>query len=60
MKIAVTYTAPEATQAAGIIALIREHIPGIKARKSDRNAPFYHVYLTTRNPESPSKHKENP
>ncbi|WP_322176662.1 hypothetical protein [Acutalibacter caecimuris] len=47
MKIALTYTAQEARQAAGIIHLIRGHLPGVMARKSDRSAPFYHVYLTT-------------
>ena len=60
MKIAITYKLQEARQAACIISLIREHIPGIKAHKSDRNAPFYHVYLTTRNPEKPWKYRGNP
>lgn len=60
MKLSVTYTASETRQAAQIIALIREHIPGLKMRKSDRNVPFYHIYLTTRNPESPRKYKGNP
>lgn len=60
MKIAITYRPHEAPQAAGIISMIRKYLPGIKARKSDRYAPFYHVYLTTRNPENPRKYKGNP
>ncbi len=59
MKIAITYKPHESPQAAGIISMIREQIPGIKARKSDRYAPFYHVYLTTRNAGNPSNHKGN-
>ena len=46
MKLALTYTAAEAQKAAQTIALIQEHCPGVRVRKNERHAPFYHIYLT--------------
>lgn len=54
MKIALTYQPQEAQQAARVIALVKNLCPGVKARKSDRHAPFIHVYLTIKSAENPS------
>ena len=59
MKLALTYTAAEAQKAAQTIALIQEHYPGVRVRKNERHAPFYHIYLTTGNPEKPRKPGKN-
>lgn len=46
MKIAITFTKEEMPSAAYLIALIKARYPGTTQRKSERHAPFIHVYLT--------------
>ena len=59
MKISIAYL-PEEQEAvaADLAVLLRQH-PGIKIRKSDRHAPYKHVYLTTKKPVNPLDSKEN-
>ncbi len=48
MKIRISYKPEEENEAtASVVALLRIH-PGAMVRKSDRHAPFTHIYLTTR------------
>lgn len=59
MKIKISHKPEEQKEAtATVAALLRLH-PGATVRKSDRHAPFLHVYLTTGNPEKPCGSKEN-
>lgn len=58
MKIAFTYLQEEEQAAGRLIALLRAEYPGLKCKKSDRNAPFYHAYLTTKKQREASNHTE--
>ena len=59
MKIKISHEPEEQKDAADTVAdLLRRH-PGATVRKSDRHAPFLHVYVTTKKPESPGGPKEN-
>lgn len=53
MKIKISYK-PEEEQraAAAVVALLRLH-PGATVRKSDRHAPFHHIYIATQRAEKP-------
>lgn len=59
MKITIAYLPGEEQEAGVVEALIRGLIPGIKPRKSDRHAPFYHIYLTTKKTENHCNSKKN-
>lgn len=59
MKITIAYLPGEDREAGIIEAFIKGLIPGVKPRKSERHAPYKHVYIATRKPENPCSHKEN-
>lgn len=47
MKIKISYKQDEEKEAtASMVAFLRLH-PGAKVRRSDRHAPFIHIYITT-------------
>lgn len=61
MKITVSYL-PEEQQKANTLlrclySLLGDSVD--KVRESDRHAPFYHIYLTTRKPENRCGSKKN-
>ena len=59
MKITIAYL-PEEEREAGIIeAFIKGLLPGAKPRKSDRHAPYKHIYLTSKKPENRCGSKGN-
>lgn len=60
MKIKISYKPDEEKEAtASVVAILRIH-PGAIVRKSDRHAPFRHIYLTTeKRPENPCKNGGN-
>lgn len=52
MKITIAYIHDEQETVTTTVAALRRIYPGIRVRESDRNAPFKHVYLTTRKPKN--------
>lgn len=59
MKIKISHKPEEQKEAAAsVAALLRIH-PGATVRKSDRHAPFLHIYMTTTKAEKPCGSKEN-
>lgn len=52
LKIAIAYLPGEEQKAAAIESFIKELSPGVKVRKSDRHAPYMHIYLSTKKPEN--------
>lgn len=52
MKIKISHKPEEQMEAAATVAALLRLHPGATVRKSDRHAPFLHVYLTTGKPES--------
>ena len=59
MKIKISHKSEEQKEAAAAVAALLRLHPGATVRKSDRHAPFLHVYLTTKNPENPCGSKKN-
>lgn len=48
MKIKISYKPEEEKKAtAAVVAFLRLH-PGATVRKSDRHAPFHHIYIATK------------
>ena len=59
MKITLAYLPVEDEEAAAVLAsLLRLH-PGAKVRKSDRHAPFLHVYVTVGKPMKTDRKSED-
>ena len=52
MKITIAYTEEEGQEKDKLLGIIGAVYPAIKIRKSDRNPPFHHVYLTTKRPQA--------
>lgn len=52
MKIKISHKPEEQKEAAATVAALLRLHPGATVRKSDRYAPFLHVYLTIGKPES--------
>lgn len=52
MKIKIAHKPEEQKEAAATVAALLRLHPGATVRKSDRHAPFLHVYLTTPKPEA--------
>lgn len=46
MKIKITYKPENEKEAAAIMAALLRLLPGAKVRKSERHAPFIHIYIT--------------
>ena len=60
MKIKISYKPEEEKEAAAtVVALLRTH-PGATVRKSDRHAPYLHIYMTTIKPENHCGSRGNP
>lgn len=59
MKITIAHTDEERREAGLIEAFIRGLHPGATVRKSDKYAPFYHVYITTTKSEKRCSSREN-
>lgn len=59
MKLKISYEAEEEKEAAATVAAFLRLHPGAKVRKSDRHAPFKHIYLTTKKPEGHCGSKAN-
>lgn len=59
MKITIAYTPGEEREADIIKAFAKGLLGRVKERKSDRHAPFMHIYITTGKPENPCGSKEN-
>lgn len=59
MKISIAYIPAQEEGTAAIVAAILRLFPGAKVHESDRHAPFHHIYITTRKPETPCGSKEN-
>lgn len=59
MKITIAYLPGEDRRAAQIRDIVKGIDPGAKVRESDRHAPYTHIYITTRKPETPCGSKEN-
>ena len=47
MKITIAYTEESSAAAAASVASLKEVLPGIKVKKSEKHPPFKHIYLTT-------------
>ena len=59
MKIKISYKPDEEKEAtAAVVAFLRLH-PGAKVHKSDKHAPFMHIYMATTKPEKRCGSKEN-
>ena len=48
MKITIAYTAEEEKHAYVALTLLRSYLPDVRVRKSERHAPYFHLYLTTK------------
>lgn len=60
MKIKITFEEHERRDAVTAIGALMWFLPGLKLRKSDRYAPFFHFYLHSRKPCTPqSKAKKD-
>ncbi len=59
MKITIAYLPEQEKKTAAIVATVLHLFPGAKVHESDRHAPFHHIYITTRKPETPCGTKEN-
>lgn len=59
MKIKITYETEEQLQQALNSPLQSLISTGAKVRKSDRHAPFYHLYIEVRNPNKARNGGEN-
>lgn len=59
MKVKVSYISEEKQEAAGVLAAIRSVLPAVRMRKSDRNPPYKHIYLTTKKAGKPCNSKED-
>lgn len=59
MKITIAYLPGEDKQAYDVKSFVRRSFPGVKVRESYRNAPFKHIYLTTKKEEIHCSSKEN-
>ena len=59
MKITFSYLPEEQEEAAADVAALRKRHPRLKVRKSDRHAPFTHIYLTIPKPAKPCDSKKN-
>lgn len=53
MKIKISHKPEEQKEAAATVAALLRIHPGATVRKSDRHAPFLHVYLTTKKLDTP-------
>ena len=58
MKITVAYL-PEDGDVSAVVAAILRLYPDAKVRKSDRHAPYRHIYMTTKKPAKADDFKEN-
>ena len=58
MKVSISYMEDESREADLIYRAVRDMLPSIKVRKSDRHPPFKQLYLTTKFPYKPCKSKE--
>ena len=47
MKITIAYTEENNAAAAASVAALKEVLPGVKVKKSEKHPPFKHLYLTT-------------
>ena len=47
MKVKIAYKPEEEKKVAASVAAIQRLNPGAKIRRSDRHAPFIHIYITT-------------
>ena len=59
MKIKIAHKPEEQKEAAATVAALLRLHPGATVRKSDRHAPFLHVYLTTGKSENPCRSKKS-
>lgn len=48
MKIKISYKPEEEKKAAAAVVALLRLYPGATVRKSDRHAPFLHIYITTK------------
>lgn len=53
MKITIAYTAADEPDAKKAAACIKGLFPTIKIHRSDRKAPFLHLYMSTKNTKDP-------
>lgn len=59
MKITIAFTSSEDPEAAAVVAVLRDQLPGVRVRKNDAKDGFYHVFLTTKKPGNPQNIREN-
>lgn len=52
MKITLAYLPAEDEEAAAVLAALLRLHPSAKLRKSDRHAPFLHIYMTVGKPKN--------
>lgn len=50
MKIKISYKPEEEKRATAAVVAFLRLFPGATVRKSDRHAPFRHIYITTKEP----------
>lgn len=60
MKITIAYMAEEEEQARVALAFLRSYLPGMRVHKSERHAPYLHLYLTTKKAETTSNSEDMP
>lgn len=53
MKITITHTAAEEREAAGILTVLLQLLPGVRVHKAMSKPPYIRIYLTTRKPRGP-------
>lgn len=59
MKITIAYTAEEAKKANIALVLLRSYLPDVRVHKSERHAPYFHLYLTTKKAGKPEEKPES-
>lgn len=60
MKITIAYTADETKTAYIALAILRSYLPDVRVHKSERHAPYLHLYLTTKKAETTSNSGNTP
>lgn len=60
MKITIAHTIEEREEADAVLSALRPLLDWGKARKSNRHAPYLHIYLATKKPGKSCDSRENP
>lgn len=59
MKITIAYTMDEEPRACTVLGILRGYIPDLTVHKSERHAPYLHIYMTTKKAGKPAGERES-